>query len=224
MARSATSASLQRQSKLTSLEPARRVSQRVARRAPDWAVAEQDYRAGILTLREIGSRQGVTHTAVGKRAKRGHWTRDLAVRVRRRADEKFSAALSALTSPDRFPSTVSTEVAALDAETVESHAEAIVRIRLQHKASIKRCGELSDALFAELASRMGSLDACRDAAEKATELAANIKMFKDLTDAMSKVVRMETRAFRLDEEPDFTARGRQSLPIRFVSAGGEDED
>lgn len=71
---------------------------------------------------------------------------------------------------------------------------------------------------------MGSLDTCRDAAEKTAELAANIKMFKDLTNAMSKVVQTETRAFRLDEEPDFTARGRQSLPIRFVSARGGDED
>ena len=46
----------------------------------DWEAIERDYRAGILSVREIGAKCGCTHTAINKRAKRDGWERDRAAR------------------------------------------------------------------------------------------------------------------------------------------------
>ena len=46
----------------------------------DWEAVERDYRAGILSVREIGAKCGCTHTAINKRAKRDGWERDRAAR------------------------------------------------------------------------------------------------------------------------------------------------
>ena len=37
---------------------------------PDWEAIERAYRAGLLSIREIASTQGITHGAINKRAKR----------------------------------------------------------------------------------------------------------------------------------------------------------
>ncbi len=47
----------------------------------DWLIIEREYRAGVLSLREIGRSHGVTEGAVRKRAKRDEWERDLTARV-----------------------------------------------------------------------------------------------------------------------------------------------
>lgn len=48
--------------------------------AIDWEAVERDYRAGILSVREIGAKCGCTHTAINKRAKRDGWERERAAR------------------------------------------------------------------------------------------------------------------------------------------------
>jgi len=54
--------------------------------APDWERIEADYRAGVLSIREIAAEQGITDTAIRKRAKRDEWVRDLAERIQAKAD------------------------------------------------------------------------------------------------------------------------------------------
>lgn len=41
----------------------------------DWELIERDYRAGVLSVREIAASQGITHGAIGKRAARDLWVR-----------------------------------------------------------------------------------------------------------------------------------------------------
>lgn len=54
---------------------------------PDWERIEADYRAGLLSLREIGTKDGhVTEGAIRKRAKKLGWTRDLGARIQAKAD------------------------------------------------------------------------------------------------------------------------------------------
>jgi hypothetical protein len=42
----------------------------------DWERIEADYRAGLLSVREIAASQGVSHVAIAKRAKRDGWKRE----------------------------------------------------------------------------------------------------------------------------------------------------
>ncbi len=56
------------------------------RKQIDWEKIEADYRAGILSVREIAASQGITHGAINKRARRDGWERDLAARIKAKAD------------------------------------------------------------------------------------------------------------------------------------------
>jgi hypothetical protein len=42
----------------------------------DWAGIEKDYRAGVMSIREIAKWYGVSHTAINKKAKAEGWTRE----------------------------------------------------------------------------------------------------------------------------------------------------
>lgn len=56
------------------------------RKQIDWEKIEFDYRAGVKSLREIGDLYGCTEGAIRKRAKRDGWERDLAARIKAKAD------------------------------------------------------------------------------------------------------------------------------------------
>jgi len=56
------------------------------KKTPDWKRIEADYRAGLLSVREIAGAQGVSHVATGKRAKRGGWERDLNAKIKTKDD------------------------------------------------------------------------------------------------------------------------------------------
>ena len=52
----------------------------------DWDRIEVDYRAGLLSMREIADQQGVSHTAINKRARAGAWDRDLSAKIHAKAE------------------------------------------------------------------------------------------------------------------------------------------
>lgn len=54
---------------------------------PDWEAIETAYRAGVMSLREIAAQHGISEGAIRKRAKRDDWSRDLAAKVKERADD-----------------------------------------------------------------------------------------------------------------------------------------
>lgn len=56
------------------------------KKAPDWERIEADYRAGFLSVREIAAALGVSHVAIGKRAKRDGWERDLGAKIKAKAE------------------------------------------------------------------------------------------------------------------------------------------
>ncbi|WP_374183148.1 hypothetical protein AAHW99_07345 [Klebsiella variicola subsp. variicola] len=50
---------------------------------PDWEAIESAYRAGVLSLRDIGDKYGVTEGAIRKRAKKFDWVRKASTQVRK---------------------------------------------------------------------------------------------------------------------------------------------
>src|SRR5580658_7531176 len=59
------------------------------RKSVDWEAIEREYRAGQLTVVEIGRQHGLSHSAINKRAKRDGWTRNLADRVRKEVSARL---------------------------------------------------------------------------------------------------------------------------------------
>lgn len=108
----------------------------------DWDLIEVDYRAGIKPLRLIAEENGLTHGAINKRAKRDGWSRDLAAKIKAKAEEKVSkAAVSA---------EVSSQKLATESQVVEANAEVQFRVRMEHRQDIGRTRALFRALLEEV--------------------------------------------------------------------------
>ena len=55
---------------------------------PDWEAIESAYRAGFLSLRDIGEKYGVTEGAIRKRAKKLGWVRSGGTQVCKNGTQK----------------------------------------------------------------------------------------------------------------------------------------
>lgn len=202
---------------------------------PDWERIELDYRAGIKTLRQIAAENGVTHTAVGKRAKQFEWTRDLSQKIQAKADELVSKAL--------VSKLVSKEAKAAERQIVDAGAEAIMRVKLAHRRGIARnrtiVSALSDelelqigpenaAMLAELGEVMrepdeGGQDKRNDLYRKIISLPERTKTAKTLAETLRITVDLERQAFGMDAKGADTTPGAAgyvppSVQVHFVRA------
>lgn len=175
--------------------------------APDWERIEADYRAGVLSVREIAASQGITHGAINKRAKRDGWERDLSGKIRAKAD--------ALVSKAEVSKSVSTERVATDRLIVEANAEAIARVRLGHRSDISRARKLAMtlleelelesenvALFEELGEFLrsdgdGASDKRIAAFDRIVSSSGRIDSMKKLADTLKTLVGLEREAYGL---------------------------
>lgn len=123
----------------------------VAKPATDWEAIEGDYRAGVLSTREIAAAHGISHTAINKRAKAESWERDLSAKIKAKAD--------ALVSRREVSSEVSTARAATERQIIEANAERIAQVRGEHRGTAARLNTLGLTLLAELETQSADVEA-----------------------------------------------------------------
>ena len=178
---------------------------------PDWEAIERAYRAGLLSIREIASTQGITHGAINKRAKRDGWERNLKAKIQAKAD--------ALVSKRTVSTLVSTKQADTEREIIEVNAEVIANIRMAHRGDISRGRRLTNKLLDELEAltdEQGTIkeliaqlkDADRDdgdamadvlaLANKMGALPSRTKTMKELAETLKTLVALERQAYDLD--------------------------
>lgn len=105
----------------------------------DWESVEKDYRAGLLSLREMAEAHGVSHVMISKKAKTLGWVRDLKAKIQAKADELVNRSL------------VNESVNAVnEREIIEANAERIAQVRGEHRKDISRFRNLALKLLAEL--------------------------------------------------------------------------
>ena len=107
----------------------------------DWERIESDYRAGVLSLREIAKPHGVTEGAIRKRAKRDAWERDLGAKIQAKAE--------ALVRKQAVREEVREARTASDREIVEANALRIAQVRSEHRQDITRMRTLVLKLLEE---------------------------------------------------------------------------
>ena len=103
------------------------------RKQVDWESVERDYSAGLLSLREIADKYGVSEGLVRRKATQNEWNRDLSKKIQDKADS--------LVRKESVRSSVRTEKAS-EKEVIEANAQAIVNIKLGHRTSIKKVNSL----------------------------------------------------------------------------------
>jgi hypothetical protein len=177
--------------------------------APDWERIEADYRAGLLSVREIAASQGISHTAIQKRAKAEGWERDLGAKIRAKAE--------ALVAKREVATKVATEAAATERVIVEANAEVIAGIRMTHRSDISRARRLAMALLEELEVETANLelftelgeilrseddkgqDKRNDVYRKVISSAGRIDGMKKLAETLKVLIGLEREAYGIGE-------------------------
>ncbi|WP_051261526.1 hypothetical protein [Desulfovibrio inopinatus] len=146
------------------------------RKAPDWERIEREYRAGLLSVREIASQHGTTHASINRHAKKYGWTRDVSESIRRAAKTK-----SSMRSTER-----STWNAAHEREIIEEVSDfaASVIKRHQHVAA-----DLQD-LVSQFAQEVKVSN---------DRLSVKTKNLNNLVQSLDRLVKIERQALNLDD-------------------------
>lgn len=185
----------------------------------DWEKVERDYRAGVLSLREIGAANGCSHVAVSKRAKAEGWVRDLKAKIQAKAEALVNKAqVNALVN------------AAKESETVDANAQVIADVRVTHRRDIARARSLAMKLLDELdiqtdnpdlleqletaISEGGdSPDGLMRAFQRVTSTAGRIDSIKKLSEAMKVLVGMEREAYGIVDEAKAERSGEDLVNV-----------
>lgn len=191
----------------------------------DWELIEADFRSGLKTLRQIASEHEISHQAIGKRAKRDGWTRDLQAKIKAKAEALVAKGA------------VDTSVAKIDEKAViEANAALVAGIQISHRQDIPRKRELVAKLFAEIEAQTDGGDLIEELIEalrsgdqvlqagvvrKLTSLPQRIKGVAELVSAYKSLIGLEREAFGLNESGVSDPTAPDSITISFRRGPGE---
>lgn len=183
--------------------------------APDWERIEVDYRAGILSLREIAkANPGTNHVAIKRRADREGWVRSLAEKIKARAEELVTQqAVTPAVTPEQGAKAKITE-----RQIIEANAERIAQVRGEHRSDINRLRSLALSLLSELegqgatledleklgemlrAEDKGGQDRLNDLYHKIISTPGRVDSGKKVAEMLKNAIGMEREAYGLDEK------------------------
>nr|DAO28019.1 MAG TPA: type AsnC-type helix-turn-helix domain [Caudoviricetes sp.] len=179
---------------------------------PDWEAIESAYRAGVLSVRELAGKYGISHQAISKRAKKDGWERDLKAKVQAKAD--------ALVAKREVARQVATESTISERQLIEATAEVIATVRMEHRGDIRRARELTNTLFDELGAqcadvsaleRLGDImfdpddkgrDRLNEIYQKVISLPSRVKSMKDLSDSLKTLIGLEREAYSIENKAE----------------------
>jgi hypothetical protein len=174
---------------------------------PDWEAIERAFRAGALSIRTIADRNGVSDTAIRKKAKALGWERDLSEQVRKEVRNKLvrgEVREDQCANPER------------DAEIIEEAAEEGATVVRSHRRDIRKATNLANLLMDDLMTTIKHREEIEDEIERdtaddqsgfrrsamlgAVSLPSNAKTLFQLSSAMKNLQVLERTAFGLDDK------------------------
>lgn len=154
------------------------MTDQTAKPTVDWERIETDYRAGILSLREIAAANpGSNHVAIKRRADREGWTKDLSSKIAAEAERVVTR------------KAVTDGRVVTDKVVVEVNASAVAQVRLQHREDINRYRNLATGMLAKLEGEMS--------AEKPPAIGTCITNLKAASDTLKVLIALEREAWGL---------------------------
>lgn len=181
------------------------------RKKIDWERIELDYRAGVLSLREIAEKHPNTnHVAISRRAKKEGWVRDLSEKIKNKAEK--------IVTEQTVTADVTAKSSVSENEIIDSNARVIADVRLSHRKDIGKARSLANSLLEELEHQtinredyksLGILlrsedergiDKLNDLYMKAMSTPSRIVSMQKLADTMKTLIGLEREAFGIDKE------------------------
>lgn len=160
------------------------MSEQGKRRSVDWDACHRDYRTGKFTLRELAAKYGVTHGAVGKRARDQGWQRDLTEEIRQATNARLTQELVA--------NEVNKSIQAVSS-TISVAAELNAQVVIGHRKRISSQKTLVDDALDKVVSIADTVVDVKTANAYANAISV-------LINADSKLEERERRAYGLDDQ------------------------
>lgn len=184
----------------------------------DWEAIERDFRAGVLSLREIAKKHGMSptngHVQIKRQADKADppWTRDLQAKIQAKAE---SIVAKRAVREEQLQAGKVHEPA-----IIEANAQAIADVRLAHRSDIGSARELGAKLRRhlehvasnyDLYEQLGTLmfspndkgvDKLNEIYRATIELPTQVKMLKDLAGAMDSLIGLEREAWAITNDKD----------------------
>ena len=191
----------------------------MAKSKADWEAIEREYRAGILSVREIARRHGITEGPIRRKAKEKGWERDLTQKVKTRAQEKLSRS-----GEDAQDATGDATATRVDEErAVEENADRVVGVVTLHRRDIRTGRETVEMMLDELRAECkmpglsemaeqhieesGASQREAQAIRKAVSLPGRAGVMRDLSQSMQRLINLERQAYSIDEDSGDEAGG-----------------
>lgn len=175
----------------------------------DWESIEREFRAGVLSIREIGRMFDVSDAGIRKKAKLNDWERDLSNKVA----EKVRADLvrdqvRTLTQEERDANRQT------EREIIDKAAATVVTVVREHRRDISSGRGIVSLLMTQLTDVAGKRSEFEEAIEietdddkttqrrnmlmKAVSMPTHAAMMRDLSTAMKNLFALERQAFNIN--------------------------
>jgi hypothetical protein len=213
-----------------------------------WEAMEPEWRAGIVSKKELGRRYGVSRPAIEKHWAKAGVKRDLIAKIKAKADGLVAQQAVALSAAQR----AAPARRIMEREVVDANGTLQASIRTGHRTLIARGLVLCESLVAELEAQtlntvaltqLGELMRNPDDAgshrlnelyKKIISTPGRVDTAKKLIESMRSVVAMEREAYGLNDAPVEAPQNsmaaflagmkRSALPIVVDVSGVDDDD
>ena len=197
------------------------------RKSVDWERIESDYRAGLLTLREMASVNDITEGAIRKRAKRDGWVRNLDAKIQAKAADlvreeavREEVRKTGPLSEDAIVLRTATEVASVQISQRRTIAR-FTRLAIKLLEELEATTE-NNELFKELGEFLRDedekgVDKRNDLYHKVISMSGRISGMKQLGDTLKVLVALEREAYGMSNEAE-KEKGAEGLATRIEAA------
>lgn len=190
----------------------------------DWETIEREYRAGQLSVHQIARQQGISHTAINKRAKRDGWTRDLSAKVRAEVSARLvSTGVSAEGVKETIQAAAERGVALVreHREDIKANRAAVVKLLADLHQTIDYREEIEEEIIADTETSGGDENKADDREKlkrrarmmAAVALPANAQVASTLATALKTLIPLERQALNLDAAGNPPPDGSEGSPV-----------
>lgn len=190
----------------------------------DWQAVEREYRAALLSNRELADKHGCSEAAVRKRAKAGGWQKDLSAMIRKRVANKVAQAPARRKRNDPPPQQDEKRAErqeAVDEQIVEDASSAIAEIISEHHEVLSKTRERVERVFGGLDKLLDEMEKAKDEEDRQSMLARSAKLLELHTRTLERILKLERVSYGLDESDE--AAGKRRTLSDLLKAVMDDE-